>query len=64
MTNIADPSIEFPSAWLDELFGRRFEGFEGFEGFSEAELAEISRLSETHMLREAVRLVLLARRET
>ena len=34
-----------------------------FQGFSERELFEIARLSEDHLLREAIRIVLLERKK-
>jgi hypothetical protein len=58
--NLTDPSLAFSPAWLWEMFGPRDE----FSGFTDAELQEIGRLSEAHLLKEAVRLVLLARKET
>ena len=58
--NIRPFSMVFPPAWLMRMFG----DYEGFTGFTEDELNEIGRLSETHLLKEAVRLVLLQRKET
>ncbi len=58
LSNVRDPWMNFSQEWLKEMFGLH----EGFEGFSEAELKRISELSETVLLKEAIRLVMKARK--